>query len=98
MVGSPPLPSGHSMKETNAWSPTNCCNRNTRAFAISNALVTGGRLDSIGRSRGERAYDTGMHGTAISPIPHVAAGDHDALADALATRGACRILGLPDAT
>ena len=32
----------------------------------------------------------------FSPIPDIAAGDHDALADALATRGACRILGLPD--
>jgi len=31
-----------------------------------------------------------------SPIPDIAAGDHDALADALAARGACRILGLPD--
>jgi SM-20-related protein len=34
---------------------------------------------------------------AFSPIPDIAAGDHDALADALATHGACRILGLPDA-
>ena len=33
---------------------------------------------------------------AFSPIPDIAAGDHDALADALAARGACRILGLPD--
>ncbi|MFT3898265.1 MAG: 2OG-Fe(II) oxygenase [Thermomonas sp.] len=33
----------------------------------------------------------------FSPIPDIAAGDHDALADALATRGACRITGLPDA-
>jgi SM-20-related protein len=33
---------------------------------------------------------------AISPIPDIAAGDHDALADALAERGACRVLGLPD--
>ena len=33
---------------------------------------------------------------AISPIPEVVAGDHDALADALAARGACRIRGLPD--
>jgi SM-20-related protein len=32
-----------------------------------------------------------------SPIPDIAASDHDALADALAARGACRILGLPDA-
>jgi SM-20-related protein len=35
---------------------------------------------------------------ALSPIPDIDAGDHDALADALATHGACRILGLPDAT
>jgi len=34
----------------------------------------------------------------FSPIPDIAAGDHEALADALAARGACRILGLPDAT
>ena len=34
---------------------------------------------------------------ALSPIPDIAAGDHDAIADALAERGACRILGLPDA-
>jgi SM-20-related protein len=34
---------------------------------------------------------------ALSPLPEIAAGDHDALADALAARGACRILGLPDA-
>ena len=34
---------------------------------------------------------------AISPIPDIQSGDHDALADALAGRGACRILGLPDA-
>lgn len=33
----------------------------------------------------------------FSPIPDIAAGDHDAFADALATHGACRILGLPDA-
>ena len=33
---------------------------------------------------------------AFSPIPDIAAGDHDALADALASHGACRILGLPD--
>ncbi|GAA5006170.1 2OG-Fe(II) oxygenase [Pseudoluteimonas lycopersici] len=33
----------------------------------------------------------------FSPIPDIATGDHDALADALATRGTCRILGLPDA-
>lgn len=32
-----------------------------------------------------------------SPFPDIAAGDGDALADALAARGACRILGLPDA-
>ena len=33
----------------------------------------------------------------LSPLPEAIAGDHDALADALAARGACRILGLPDA-
>lgn len=38
-----------------------------------------------------------MRSTAISPLPDIATGDDDALADALATRGACRILGLPDA-
>lgn len=38
-----------------------------------------------------------MPQAALSPIPDIAAGDHDALADALAARGACRILGLPDA-
>lgn len=48
-------------------------------------------------SRGGRAYDTGMARSDFSPIPDIAAGDHDALADALATRGACRIPGLPDA-
>ena len=48
-------------------------------------------------SRGGRAYDTGMQRGDFSPIPDIAAGDHDALADALATRGACRIPGLPDA-
>ena len=48
-------------------------------------------------SRGGRAYDTGMPRDDFSPIPDIAAGDHDALADALAMRGACRIPGLPDA-
>lgn len=48
-------------------------------------------------SRGGRAYDTGMPRADFSPIPDIAAGEHDALAHALATRGACRILGLPDA-
>jgi hypothetical protein len=38
-----------------------------------------------------------MPRTDFSPIPDIAAGDRDALADALAERGACRILGLPDA-
>ena len=33
----------------------------------------------------------------LSPLPDVSAGDQDALADALADRGACRINGLPDA-
>lgn len=33
----------------------------------------------------------------LSPLPDVAAGDSDAIADALASRGACRILELPDA-
>ena len=33
----------------------------------------------------------------LSPVPDVSAGDHDALAGALATCGACRIVGLPDA-
>ena len=33
----------------------------------------------------------------FSPIPDIAAGDHDGLADALAAHGACRILGLPHA-
>lgn len=48
-------------------------------------------------SRGGRAYDTGMPRDDFSPIPDIAAGDHDALADALAMRGACRIPDLPDA-
>ena len=48
-------------------------------------------------SRRGRAYDTGMPRNARSSLPEIAAGGHDALADALAACGACRIPGLPDA-
>ncbi len=48
-------------------------------------------------SRVGHAYDTGMPRKPLSPLPEAVAGDHDALAEALAASGACRILGMPDA-
>ncbi len=85
----PPSPNGHSMNGEKVGLPSISCNTKATPFAISSALVTGGRLENIGGTSWIRAYDSRM-----PAMPKVAA-KADEIASALRTHGACRIAGFP---